>query len=111
MSNPAKQSISVLLSKRRYRPWHWGLTILYLLLLLASLPVAMRALILAPAEGVSEGLFFAMTLAVAAVPFTIMVCLVASWMYHRGGAQRAAFIPYAIPVLNVLIALALRAML
>lgn len=96
---------------RRYRPWHWILTVLYGLLLLVSLPFALRALMMGPVEGVSQGLFFAMNLAVAAIPFTIGVCLTASWMYHRGGAQRAAFVPYAIPLVNIALALIMRALL
>ena len=111
MSNPAKNSVAAILARQRCRPWHWGLTVIYGLLLVASLPLALVTLTLTPAEGVSEGLFFAMSLAVAAVPFTIAVCLTASWMYHLGGAQRAAFVPYAIPLLNIAIALVMRALL
>lgn len=111
MSSSANSSVNDVLSMRQCRPWHWVLTILYGLLLLLSLPFALRSLMVGPADGVSEGLFFAMNLAIAAVPFTIAVCLVASWIYHRGGAQRAAFVPYGIPVVNVLIAFGLRALL
>ena len=108
MSSPSTNNRVII---RRYRMLHWVMTALYGLLLVASLPLALRALILAPAEGVSEALFFAMTLAVAAVPFTVAVCLTASWMYYRGGAHRTAFIPYAIPLANIAVALILRAML
>lgn len=111
MNSPTPSSTNHRVIIRRYRPLHWILTAIYLLLLVASLPSALMTLTLSPAEGVSEGLFFAMTLAIAAVPFTIAVCLTASWMYHKGGAHRTAFIPYAIPLLNIAVALILRAML
>lgn len=111
MSSQTQNDVSTILAMRRYRPWHWILSILYGLLLIASLPIALMALMRSPMDGVSEGLFFSMSLAVAAVPFTIGVCLTASWMYHKGGAQRAAFIPYAFPVINIVVALVLRSML
>lgn len=111
MSNSRNNSVGDVLGMRRYRLWHWLLTIVYGLFMVLSLPFAMRSLMMGPGEDVPEGLFFAMNLAIAAVPFTIGVCLVASWMYHRGGAQRAAFIPYAIPLLNIAIAMVLRALL
>ncbi|WP_425405701.1 hypothetical protein [Hwanghaeella sp.] len=111
MSGSEKNSVGGVLDMRRYRPWHWGLSVLYGLLMLASLPSALVALKLTPAEGTSEGLFFAMSLAIAAIPFTIAVCLTASWMYHKGGAQRAAFIPYAIPLINIAAALILRSLM
>ena len=111
MNSPTPSSTNHRVIIRRYRPLHWILTAIYLLLLVASLPSALMTLTLSPAEGVSEGLFFAMTLAIAAVPFTIAVCLTASGRYHKGGAHRTAFIPYAIPLLNIAVALILRAML
>ncbi|RVU33764.1 hypothetical protein EOI86_21710 [Hwanghaeella grinnelliae] len=111
MNSPTRTSTNHRVIIRRYRPLHWFLTAIYGLLLVASLPLALMTLKLSPAEGVSEGLFFAMTLAIAAVPFTIAVCLTASWMYYKGGAHRAAFVPYAIPLFNIAVALILRAML
>ena len=111
MSSSTRPSTNNRVIIRRYRPLHWFLTAIYGLMLIGSLPLALRSLILTPAEGVSEGLFFAMTLAIAAIPFTIAVCLTASWMYYRGGAHRTAFIPYAIPLVNIAVALLLRQVL
>ncbi len=110
MNSPERISTGHRVIIRRYRLLHWVLTALYGVVLLGSLVTAFLALFAAPQEGQSESLFFAMNLAIAAVPFTIAICLTASWMYHNGGAHRTAFIPYAIPLVNLGIVFVLRAL-
>lgn len=109
MNKPVRTSTNHRIVIRRYRPLHWFLTGIYGVVLLGSLVTAFLSLFAAPQEGQSESVFFALNLAIAALPFTIAVCLTASWMYHNGGAHRAAFIPYAIPLVNIGIVLILKA--
>lgn len=106
------QTVSAPAAQRKpFRRVHWVLTLIYGAVLMLSVPFAMRSLLIGPSEGVPETAFFFMNLSVAAIPFTIALSLVAVWMYHRGGAQRTAFIPYAFLPLNILVVLMLRAML
>ncbi len=91
--------------------WQWVITVIYGIGLVASAPLAMFALTRAPAEGVAETAFFFLNLSIAALPFTIALSLAAAWIYHRGGALRAAFLPHLLPLVNVAAILILRALL
>lgn len=97
-------------SGRRHRVWNWLFTLGYGVLFVLSLPFALRALVVAPAEGVNSTAFFFMNLTIAALPFTILLSLTGAWMYHRGGAHRGAYIAHSLPVANVLLIFLLRAM-
>ncbi len=94
---------------KRLRPWHWVLTVVFSLIFLLSLPFAMRSLLVGPAEGVGQTMFMFMNLSVAAFPFTVLLTMVAGWMYHRGGAQKTGFGVYIIPFVNIAIIFLLRA--
>jgi len=104
-------SVSDQLRRRRLTIWQWVITLIYGIGLVFSAPLAMFALTRAPAEGVAETAFFFLNLSIAALPFTIALSLAAAWIYHRGGAVRAAFIPHLFPLVNIAIALILRASL
>lgn len=96
------------IDRKRLARWHWIITIVYVLVLAVSVPVALVALIQSPVDGVGATLFFFMNLSIAAVPFTIGLSLAAAWMYHRNGAFRAAFIPHLFPLVNLVLILVLR---
>ena len=104
-------SVSQQLRRRRLTVWQWVITIVYGIGLVFSAPLAMFALTRAPAEGVAETAFFFLNLSIAALPFTIALSLAAAWIYHRGGAVRAAFVPHLFPLLNIAVILLLRALL
>lgn len=94
---------------RRVFITHLGMTAVFLLILVLSIPLALHSLTREAAEDTSKYTFLFYNLSIAAVPFTIALSLACAWIYHRGGAPaHYSLAPYLIPCINLLVILLLR---
>lgn len=69
-------------------------------LFVVTLPLAFFALYM-PSEAEDHTLLVLTNLFVAAMPFVIMLTAIAAWLFHKGGAYRAALRVCFVPVANM----------